>query len=143
MNPPQLALNSPELIRLILKSAKTIAVVGLSDNPGRASYQVSRYMQSQGYRILPVNPAVESVLGEKSYASLSDLPTKPDVVNVFRLPQFVPAIVDEVIQLGIPYLWLQLDIVHAEAIAKAEAAGVKVVANRCILVEHRRLASEN
>lgn len=135
-------MNSPEVIHEILASPKTIAVVGLSDNPSRASFGVSQYMQRHGYRIIPVNPAVESVLGEKSYASLADLPVKPDVVNVFRLPKFVPAIVDEVIRLGIPYLWLQLDIVHPEAIAKAEAAGVKVIADRCILIEHRRMASE-
>ena len=135
-------MSSPEVIHEILASAKTIAVVGLSDNPSRASFGVAQYMQRHGYRILPVNPGVESVLGEKSYASLADLPVKPDVVNVFRLPKFVPAIVDEVIRLGIPYLWLQLDIVHPEAIAKAEAAGVKVIADRCILIEHRRTASE-
>ena len=134
-----MAMNSPELIRDMLESAKTIAVVGLSDNPSRASHEVSRYMQAHGYRILPVNPAVETVLGEKSYASLAELPEKPDVANVFRLPKFVPEIVDEVIRLGIANLWLQLDVVDLEAVATAEAAGVRVVMDRCILIEHRRL----
>lgn len=132
-------MNSPELIRDILASAKTIAVVGLSDNPSRASHEVSLYMQKHGYRILPVNPALETVLGEKSYASLADLPEKPDVVNVFRLPKHVPDIVDEVIRLGIPNIWLQLDVIDQKAAARAEAAGVRVVMDRCLLIEHRRL----
>ena len=132
-------MNSPELIREILQSAKTIAVVGLSDNKSRASHSVSAYMQAQGYRVLPVNPTIEMVLGEKSYPTLSDLPEKPDIVNVFRLPKFVPEIVDEVIRLGIPNLWLQLDVVDRTAAARAEAAGVRVVMDRCILIEHRRL----
>ncbi|SNS97373.1 hypothetical protein SAMN05421770_103293 [Granulicella rosea] len=117
-------------------TAKTIAVVGLSDNPAKASYRVSAYMQAHGYRILPVNPAVESVLGEKSYASLSELPEKPAVVNVFRLPAAIPAIVDEMLTLGLTDLWLQQGIVNAEAAAKAEAGGIRVVMDRCIMVEH-------
>ncbi|MHB1021036.1 MAG: CoA-binding protein [Acidobacteriaceae bacterium] len=132
-------MNEPEVIHEILTKAKTIAVVGLSNNPARSSYGVAERMQSLGYRILPVNPAIESVLGEKSYASLKDLPVKPDVVNVFRAPEFVPQIVDEVIELGIPYLWLQLGVVQDEAAAKAEAAGVKVVMDHCIAVERSRL----
>ncbi len=134
-----LTMNSPELIRDILTSAKTIAVVGLSDNAAKPSHSVSAYLQAHGYRILPVNPSAETVLGEKSYASLADLPEKPDVVDVFRLPKFVPEIVDEVIRLGIKNLWLQLGVVDAEAAARAEAAGVRVVMDRCMLIEHRRL----
>ena len=135
-------MNEPEVIKHMF-AAKTIAVVGLSDNPAKASYGVSRYMQAQGYRIIPINPAVESVLGEKSYASLAEacsaLPEKPDVVNVFRLPQFIPAIVDEMISLGLKNLWVQLGIVNEEAAAKAEAAGINVVMDRCIMVDHQRI----
>ncbi|MHB1701416.1 MAG: CoA-binding protein [Acidobacteriaceae bacterium] len=137
-----LPMNSPELIRDILTSAKTIAVVGLSDNAAKPSYSVSAYLQAHGYRILPVNPGVETVLGEKSYASLAGLPEKPDVVDVFRLAKFVPEIVDEVIRLGIKNLWLQLGVVDAEAAARAEAAGIRVVMDRCMLIEHRRLGLE-
>jgi predicted CoA-binding protein len=136
------AMNEPEVIREMLgdrgAKGRTIAVIGLSDNPAKASYVVSAYMQSHGYRILPVNPAVESVLGEKSYASLKDLPVKPDVVNVFRLPCFLPGIVDEMLELGLRNLWVQMGIINLEAAAKAEAAGIRVVMDRCILVEHRR-----
>ena len=94
-------------IQHLLRSAKTIAVVGLSDNPLRASHGVSAYMQSQGYRIIPVNPNYDYVLGEKSYPSLNDVPEKIDIVNVFRRPEYVPGIVDQAIQLGIPAIWMQ------------------------------------
>ncbi|WP_231966871.1 CoA-binding protein [Terriglobus roseus] len=117
--------------------AKTIAVVGLSDDPTKASHFVSAYMQRAGKKILPVNPAVTSVLGETSYASLSELPEKPDVVNVFRLPRAIPAIVDEMITLGLKALWVQQGIRNEEAARKAEAAGIHVVMDRCIMVEHR------
>jgi uncharacterized protein len=121
------------------QAPRTIAVVGLSDDPGKASHGVSAYMQAHGYRILPVNPGIESALGEKSYASLSDLPVKPDVVNVFRLPKYIPAIVDEMLALALTDLWVQLGIRNEEAAAKAEAGGIRVVMDRCIMVEHRRL----
>ncbi len=125
----------------ILNNARTIAVVGLTDNPMRPSHGVSAYMQSQGYRIIPVNPAVKEVLGEKAYASLRDIPKdiKIDVVDVFRRPDAVPAIVDEVIALKVPYLWLQETVVNEEAAEKARQAGITVVMDRCILKEHRRL----
>jgi len=97
-------------------------------------------MQQHGYRILPVNPTVKSVLGETSYPTLAALPIKPDIVNVFRLPQYIPAIVEEMIELGLPNLWVQSGIVNLEAAAKAEAAGIHVVMDRCIMVEHRRTA---
>jgi len=130
-------MNEPETIREILEHAKTIAVIGLSDRPGRASLGVSRFMQQQGYRIIPVNPRADSVLGELAYASLDDAFTafggKIDLVNVFRAPVFVPEIVKDVIRLKIPRLWLQEGVCHDEAASWAEAAGIKVVMDRCIL----------
>ncbi len=117
---------------------RTLAVVGLSDDPAKASYAVSAYMQGQGYRILPVNPGVESALGERSYPSLSELPVRPDVVNVFRLPKAIPAIVDEMLALGLENLWVQLGIRNETAAQAAEAGGIHVVMDRCIMVEHMR-----
>ena len=128
-----------EEIRDILRASKTIAVVGLSDKPDRDSYHVAEYMKSAGYRIIPVNPAVAAVLGEKSYASLRDVPEKIDVVDVFRKADAVPAIVDEAIAVGAKVVWLQEGIVHNEAAEKARAAGLKVVMSKCLLKEHRRL----
>lgn len=116
---------------------RSLAVIGLSERPDRPSHYVSAYMQSQGYTVYPVNPALESVLGERSYGSLAELPVKPDVVNVFRLPSFVPAIVDEMLELGLANLWVQQGIVHREAAARAEAGGIRVVMDRCIMIEHR------
>ncbi len=118
---------------------RTLAVLGLSADPNRPSHAVSAAMQAAGYRILPVNPMVEAVLGERCYPSLRDLPVRPDVVNVFRLPRFIPAIVDEMIALGLRDLWVQLGIVHLEAAERAERAGLRVVMDRCIVVEQRRL----
>ena len=120
---------------------RTIAVIGLSERPDRPSHYVSEYMQSQGYRVFPVNPSIESVLGERSYKSLSELPEKPDVVNVFRVPSFIPGIVDEMLELGLKNLWVQQGIVHREAAAKAEEGGIRVVMDRCIRVEHGRAAA--
>lgn len=131
-------MNEPETIDEILERTKTIAVVGLSDKPERASHGVAAQMQRRGYRIVPVNPRLESVLGEKSYASLKEIPFHVDMVNVFRAPNFVPGIVDETIAIGTPYLWLQEGVVHPEAIAKAEAHGIRVVADRCMFKEHLR-----
>ena len=127
-------------IRDLLKNSKTIAVVGLSDNPLRASHGVSAYMQTQGYRIIPVNPACDFVLGEKSYKSLLDVPEKIDVVNIFRRPEFVPAIVDQAIQLKVPAIWMQEDVIHEEAAHKARQAGIFVVMDKCILKEHRHIS---
>ena len=139
-------MNEPELIRNMLgastkENPRTIAVVGLSENPSKPSHYVSAYMQQRGYKIYPINPSIQSVLGEKSYASLADLPIKPDIVNVFRLPKFIPAIVDEMLHLGLPNLWVQQGIINLEAAARAEAGGIHVVMDRCIMVEHRRLPS--
>jgi predicted CoA-binding protein len=133
--------NEPEVIRSMLGDPDTeditIAVIGLSENSAKPSHYVSAYMQQRGYRLYPVNPSISSVLGETSYASLADLPVKPDIVNVFRLPSFIPAIVDEMLSLGLKNLWVQQGIVHREATARAEAGGIKVVMDRCIMVEHR------
>ena len=123
------------------RAPRTLAVVGLSDDPGKASYGVSAYMQAHGYRILPVNPGIESVLGEKSYASLSELPVKPDVVNVFRLPKFIPAIVDEMLALGLTDLWVQLGIRNDGGGGEGGGGGIRVVMDRCIMVEHRAAAA--
>lgn len=138
-------MNEPAVIEEMLGNGagqdgkiRTIAVVGLSDNPGKPSHYVSAYMQRHGYRILPVNPSLETVLGEKSYPSLTALPVKPDVVNVFRVPSIVPAIVDEMLTLDLPNLWVQAGIVNAEAAEHAEAEGINVVMDRCIMIEHRR-----
>jgi uncharacterized protein len=127
----------PDQITDILKESKTIAVVGLSDDPSRPSHGVSEYMQDHGYRIIPVHPTAETVLGEKVYRSLSEIPDKIDIVDVFRRPDAVPAIVDEVIALKLPVLWLQETVVHEEAAEKARKAGIKVVMDLCILKEHR------
>jgi hypothetical protein len=128
--------NEPAVIRELIR-AKTIAVIGLSGDPTKPSHYVSAYLQSLGHRILPINPSVDEVLGEKAYPSLSALPEKPDLVNVFRLPRFIPAIVDEMIALNLSALWLQQGIRHPEAAAKAEAHGIRVVMDRCLMVESR------
>ena len=127
----------PDQITEILKGSKTIAVVGLSDDRTRPSYGVSEYMQDHGYRIIPVHPRAETVLGERVYRSLREIPDKIDIVDVFRRPDAVPAIVDEVIELKLPVLWLQETVIHEEAAEKARKAGVKVVMDHCILKEHR------
>ena len=136
-------MNEPEVILEMLggrqRAPRTLAVIGLSDDPRKPSHAVSAYMQRAGYRILPVNPGVAEVLGERSYASLRELPVQPDVVNVFRLPRYLPAIVDEMIELGLTRLWVQLGILNQAAAETAERAGVHVVMDRCILIEHARL----
>ena len=124
----------------LLKAARTIAVVGLSDHADRPSYGVSAYLQSEGYHVVPVNPRVSEVLGEKAYPSLSEAAKehKIDIVDVFRNSNAVPAIVDEVLAQGIPLLWLQETVVHEDAATRAREAGVVVVMDKCILKEHRR-----
>jgi predicted CoA-binding protein len=123
----------------LLRSAKTIAVVGLSGTRSRPSYGVSEYMQSVGYRIIPVNPKETEVLGEPAYANLEDVPVPIDIVNIFRQPQYVPEIVDSAIRIGAKGVWMQEEIVHEEAARKAREAGLEVVMDRCILKEHRKL----
>jgi len=126
----------------LLRRSKTIAVVGLSCNPLRPSHGVSAYMQSHGYRIIPVNPQIEECLGEKAYASLLDIPEKdvPEkigIVDIFRRPEFVEEIVDQAIQLKVPAIWMQEDVIHEKAAEKARQAGIFVVMDRCILKEHK------
>ncbi len=130
---------TPDEIRDILRAAHTIAVVGLSDNPARASHHVAAYLQRQGYRIIPVNPGVSSVLGEISYASLRDVPEKIDLVDIFRRPEAVPEIVAAAIAVGAQAVWMQEGVVHNAAAAQAREAGLKVVVDRCTLKEHMRL----
>jgi len=121
----------------LLRHSKTIAVVGLSSNPMRPSHGVSAYMQSHGYRIIPVNPNVDECLGEKSYPSLLDVPEKIDIVDIFRRSEFVEEVVDQAMQLKVPAIWMQEDVIHERAAEKARKAGVFVVMDRCILKEHR------
>ena len=123
----------------MLRSARTIAVVGLSPKPFRASYGVSEFLQSAGYRIIPVNPSVAEVLGEKSYARLEDIPEKVDIVDVFRRPEAVPEIVDAAIRIGARAVWMQEGVADERAAARARAAGLLVVMDTCILKEHHRL----
>jgi uncharacterized protein len=122
----------------LLKRTKTIAVVGLSDSPLRPSYGVSAYMQSHGYKIIPVNPSIKGALGEKAVASLGEIEEKIDIVDVFRRSEYVPELVDEAIRLKVPAIWLQEDVIHEEAAEKARNAGIFVVMDKCILKEHRR-----
>src|SRR5439155_18045932 len=122
----------------LLRHAKTIAVVGLSDSPLRPSHGVSAYMQSQGYRIIPVNPTIKGALGEKAVASLLEIKEKIDIVDVFRRSEAVPEVVDEAIKAGASAIWMQEGVIHEAAAAKARQAGIFVVMDKCILKEHRR-----
>jgi len=122
----------------LLKSAKTIAVVGLTDCPIRPSYGVSHYMQSQGYRIIPVNPNITKSLGEKAYPSLLDVPDRIDIVNVFRRSEAVPEVIEQAIQIKAPAIWTQEGVVHHQAAQKARQAGIFVIMDKCILKEHIR-----
>jgi predicted CoA-binding protein len=126
-------------ILALLQTAKTIAVVGLSGKPWRASFGVSEYMQSCGYRIVPVNPNLGEVLGVRAYQRLEDVPEKIDIVNVFRRSEFVAPIVDSAIQLGVRCVWMQEGVRDERAAARAREAGIGVVMDRCILKDHRRL----
>jgi predicted CoA-binding protein len=130
-------MNEKDQITELLKNAKNIAVVGLSSSPIRPSYGVAAYMQTQGYKIIPVNPEIKGALGEKAYSSLSELSEKIDIVNVFRRPEFVPALVDEAIRLKPAAIWMQEGVSHEAAAEKARKAGIFVVQDRCILKEHR------
>jgi predicted CoA-binding protein len=123
----------------ILRTSHTIAVVGLSGNPMRVSNGVSEYMQGAGYRIIPVNPNERKVLGERSYATLEEVPEKIDIVNVFRRPEFVEEIVESAIKVGAKAVWMQEGVVNEAAAARARAAGLEVVMDKCILKEHRKM----
>ena len=136
--------NDPNLIDEMLRTAKTIAVIGMSDKPARASNRIGKYLAANGYRVFPVNPALQEIDGLKCYpdldaaqaAAIAETGKGIDLVDVFRASEFVPPIADDVIRLGIPYLWLQDEVIHDEAIGKARAAGVKAIQNDCIFREH-------
>jgi uncharacterized protein len=132
-----ISLPKSDPIRELLERARSIAVVGLSDSPLRPSHGVAAYMQAQGYKIIPVNPTISEALGEKSYASLLDVPGKIDVVNIFRRPEFVEEIVDQAIQLRIPAVWMQEEVINEGAAEKARNAGLFVAMDLCILKEHQ------
>ncbi len=141
-------MNEPAVIEEMLRNARTIAVVGMSDKSWRASHNIGRYLAGKGYHVLPVNPSLQTILDMPCYPDLEAAQAAAreqghegiDLVDVFRASEHVPGIVDDVLRLGIPYLWLQDGVVHQEAIARAEAAGVKCVQNDCIFREHTRLA---
>ena len=141
--------NNPAVIEEMLRTAKTVAVVGMSDKSWRASNHIGSYLASNGFRVLPVNTALKEVIGLTCYPDLESAQAAAheqtgagiDLVDVFRASEHVPAIVNDVISLGIPYLWLQDDVIHDEAVARARAAGVKCVQNDCIFREHARFAS--
>ena len=128
-------------LKRLFEDTKTIAVVGLSDNESRPSNRVAAYLKSKGYKIVPVNPGAEEILGEKSYPDLKSIPDPVDVVDVFRRPEFVPEVADEAIEIGAKVLWLQEGITHEEAAKKARAAGLTVIQDACMLQEHSRLAA--
>jgi len=130
---------SDEEILDILRAPATVAVVGISDKPDRDSYQVAKYLLEQGYLVIPVNPMLETVLGQRCYPSLRDVPVRVDIVDIFRRPDAVPEIVDEAIGVGAKVVWMQLGVVHEEAVEKAQQAGLKAVMDRCIKRDHSRL----
>ena len=139
---PDSASAAADPILEILKKFKTIAVVGLSSNPARPSYGVTQYMQRAGYKIIPVNPNEQEVLGEKSYARLEDVPEKIEIVDVFRRAEHIPPVVESAIKVGAKVFWMQLGIENGDAAERARAAGLTVIEDACILVEHRRRSKE-
>jgi predicted CoA-binding protein len=140
-------MNDPKVIDEMLRTAKTIAVVGMSDKTWRASHNIGRYLAANGYLVLPVNPSLKEILGQPCYPDLDAAQAAAreltgagiDLVDVFRASENVPPIVDDAIRLGIPYLWLQDEVIHEEAVARARAAGVKCVQNDCIYRQHARI----
>ncbi|MFZ0743478.1 MAG: CoA-binding protein [Terracidiphilus sp.] len=143
--------NEPEVIEEMLQTARNIAVVGMSDKTWRASHNIGRYLAANGYNVIPVNPSLSEILGLKCYPDLGTASSATreltgsgiDLVDVFRAPENVPAIVDDVIRLGIPYLWLQDGVIHEQAVGRARAAGVKCVQDDCIFRQHSRLAGDH
>ena len=131
-------MSADDEIGKLLTNSKTIAVVGLSDSPLRPSHGVAAYMQTHGYRIIPVNPTIKGALGEKAVGALSDVKERIDIVDVFRRSEAVPEVVDEAIRLKVPAIWMQEGVIHEAAAEKAKKAGIFVVMDRCILKEHRR-----
>lgn len=139
---PVAGAGSSDPIAQLLRTSKTIAVVGLSGRDHRPSYGVSEYLQSAGYKVIPVNPTETEILGEKCYARLEDIPEKVDIVDIFRRPEFVPEIVESAIRIGARAVWMQEGVIHPAAAEKARQAGLFVVMNACILKEHiHRLGS--
>lgn len=132
-------MNRDHELKEILQSTKTIASVGLSSNQEKESYWIALYLQQQGYRIIPVNPTADEILGEKAYPDLDSVPEKIDVVQVFRRPEDVPPIVDDAIRAGAKVVWMQEGIAHEEAAQKARDAGLQVVMDACMRSTHRRL----
>lgn len=126
-------------LKLIFEQTKTIAVVGLSTNPARPSHSVPQYLKDHGYRIIPINPMAEEILGQMSYPDLKAVPVPIDVVQVFRKPEEVPAIVEDAIAVGAKVIWMQLGIVHEGAAKRARSAGLQVVMDRCMRATHREL----
>ncbi len=131
-----------EEIRTILNSYKTVAVVGLSSNPDKASYRVAEYLKNHGYRIIPVNPNVDRVLGEKSYPDLKSVPLPVDIVDIFRRPEAIPAIVDDAIGIRAKVIWMQLGLYDEESARKARQAGLQVVQSRCMERENMKMRGE-
>ncbi len=132
-------MNNDSEMKTILQQAHTIASVGLSSNPHKESYEVAQYLLDHGYRVIPVNPTASEILGQKSYASLADVPEKIDVVQVFRKPEDVPPVVEAAIKAGAKVVWMQEDIVNEEAAVTARAAGLQVVMDACMRKAHQRL----
>ena len=135
-------MNDDQMMKNILLSAKTVASVGLSSNSQKESYGIVSYLKEQGYRVIPVNPTADEILGEKSYPDLESIPEKIDVVQVFRKPEDVPPVVDSAIKIGAKAVWMQEGIVHEAAAQKAREAGLQVVMDACMRVTHRRLIGE-
>ena len=131
-------MDDSDKVRRILKGCRTIAVVGLSAQWHRPSFFAAKYLQEHGYRVIPVNPAYETILGERSYKRLADIPDRVDVVDCFRKSSEIPALAEEAIAIGAKVLWMQLGVENAQARARAEAAGLEVVENRCMKIEHGR-----
>ena len=129
-------------IEEILRECKTVAVVGLSPNPSRPSHGVAAYLQSHGYRIVPVNPMVDEVLGERSYPDLEAIPFRVELIDVFRRSEEVPPVAEQAIKVGAGALWLQLGVIHDEAAARAAEHGLDVVVDRCTAIEHRALVRQ-
>lgn len=129
-----------DAIREILQNSKTVAVVGLSDNPERDSYKVAAYLKEHGYVVIPVNPTKPEILGETSYPDLASIPSPVDIVDIFRKVDAIPGIVDEAIRIGAKVVWMQLGLAHNESARKATAAGLTAVQSKCLKIEHQKLA---
>jgi len=129
-------------LRQIFETCHTVAVVGCSPHPDRAGHYVARFLQERGYRVIPVNPGHKELLGERCYATLRDIPENVDMVDCFRRPEHMPSVVDDAIAIGAKVVWMQLGVINQEAANKAEAAGLKVVMNRCPLIDYPRLFPE-